>query len=139
VLEPDAPLKWGWALDAVCEHLEAVARGEINRLLVNCPPGMMKSLVTGVFFPAWLWGPKGRPGTRIIGSSYSENYATRDNRRMRDLVSSPWYRARWGDKVQLVKIGETSFSNTATGFRQGVPFQRLTGGRADLLVLDDPH
>jgi predicted phage terminase large subunit-like protein len=139
VLEPQTPRRWGWALDVVCEHLEAVGRGELNRLLVNCPPGMAKSLITGVFFPAWLWGPKNRPGTRIIGSSYSEDYATRDNRRMRDLVSSPWYQERWGDRVRLLKVGETSFSNTATGFRQGVPFPRLTGGRADLLILDDPH
>ena len=44
VLEPATPLKWGWALDAICAHLEAVTRGEITRLLMNVPPGTMKSL-----------------------------------------------------------------------------------------------
>ena len=27
VLEPAAELKWGWALDAICQHLEAVTDG----------------------------------------------------------------------------------------------------------------
>jgi hypothetical protein len=41
-------LKWGWALDAICEHLEASPTssiGEILRLLINVPPGSMKSLL----------------------------------------------------------------------------------------------
>lgn len=37
VLEPATPIKWGWALDAMCEHLEAVHSGEIKRLLMNVP------------------------------------------------------------------------------------------------------
>lgn len=95
------------------------------------------SLLSGVFWPAWEWGPIGRPATRIIGSSYSEDYAKRDNRRMRDLVTSDWYRSLW--PVELVRAGEMAFSNTATGFRQGVPFSRLTGGRGDRVIIDDPH
>jgi predicted phage terminase large subunit-like protein len=139
VLEPSNPYVHGWHVDAIAEHLEAITHGQINRLLINVPPGTMKSLLSGVFWPAWEWGPIGRPATRIIGSSYSEDYAKRDNRRMRDLVSSEWYQSLWGETVQLVRAGEMSFSNTATGFRQGVPFSRLTGGRGDRIIIDDPH
>jgi len=139
VLEPSNPYIHGWHVDAIAEHLEAITHGQINRLLINVPPGTMKSLLTGVLWPAWEWGPMGRPATRIIGSSYSEDYAKRDNRRMRDLVTSDWYRALWGDTVQLVRAGEMAFSNTATGFRQGIPFSRLTGGRGDRVIIDDPH
>lgn len=139
VLEPSNPYIHGWHVEAICEHLEAITRGEINRLLINIPPGTMKSLLASVFWGAWEWGPVGRPATRIIGSSYSEDYAKRDNRRMRDLVSSDWYQALWGDQVQLVRAGEMAFSNTATGFRQGIPFSRLTGGRGDRVIIDDPH
>ena len=57
VLEPAAELKWGWALDAICLHLEAVTRGEITRLLVNVPPGSMKSLLACLGMgAAWLAG-----------------------------------------------------------------------------------
>jgi predicted phage terminase large subunit-like protein len=139
ILEPSNPYVHGWHIDAIAEHLEAITHGHINRLLINVPPGTMKSLLAGVFWPAWEWGPVGRPATRVIGSSYSEDYAKRDNRRMRDLVSSEWYQRLWGDVVRLEKSGETHFSNTATGFRQGVPFSRLTGGRGDRVIIDDPH
>lgn len=139
VVEPSSDYVHGWHIDAICDHLEAVTNGEITRLLINVPPGTMKSLITGVFWPAWEWGPKSRPALRIIGSSYSEDYATRDNRRMRDLVTSDWYQALWGDTVQLTRSGERSFANTKTGFRQGVPFSRLTGGRGDRVIIDDPH
>ncbi len=139
MLEPGAPYVHGWHIDAICDHLEAITNGDITRLLINVPPGTMKSLLAGVFWPAWEWGPGGRPSLRIIGSSYSEDYAKRDNRRMRDLVTSEWYRDLWGDQVQLVRAGEMAFSNTATGFRQGIPFSRLTGGRGDRVIIDDPH
>lgn len=139
VVEPSIEYKHGWHIDAICEHLEAVTNGEIIRLLINVPPGTMKSLITGVFWPAWEWGPKGRPALRILGSSYSEDYAKRDNRRMRDLVDSDWYQALWGDTVKLTRRGEMAFANTRTGFRQGVPFSRLTGGRGDRVIIDDPH
>lgn len=138
VLEPANPYIHGWHVDAICEHLEAITRGEINRLLINVPPGTMKSLLAGVFWPAFEWGPMGMAATRIIGSSYSEDYAKRDNRRMRDLVTSDWYRSLWPE-VELVRAGEMAFSNTKTGFRQGIPFSRLTGGRGDRVIIDDPH
>ena len=61
VLEPATPLKWGWAVDSICEHLEAVSNGEIKRLLMNVPPGSMKSLLTSVLWNAWEWGPLAWP------------------------------------------------------------------------------
>lgn len=84
-------------------------------------------------------GPRNRPELRYLGSSYSERYAKRDNRRMRDLVASEWYQTLWGDRVKLTRSGEMAFANTRTGFRQGVPFSRLTGGRGDRVIIDDPH
>ena len=147
VLEPATELRWGWALDAICQHLEAVTAGQVTRLLINVPPGMMKSLMTGVFWPAWEWGPMDRPELRVGGAAYSESYAVRDSRKMRDLVQSPWYQARWGAaaagpeyrRVVLTRDGEREFENSRTGLRAGVPFVRLTGGRYHRVVVDDPH
>lgn len=139
ILEPGSRYVHGWHIDAVCEHLEAITDGELNRLLINVPPGTMKSLLAGVFWPAWEWGPKNRPSTRILGSSYSEAYAVRDNTRMRNLVQSDWYQELWGHRVRLTKAGERKFENTAKGWREGVPFSRMTGGRGDRVIIDDPH
>src|SRR5688572_15007897 len=60
VLEPGNPLRVGWVMEAICEHLQAVSRGDIQNLLINLPPGMSKSLTTNVFWPAWEWGPLNR-------------------------------------------------------------------------------
>lgn len=144
VVEPTAKFIHGWHIDAICQHLEAITFGKFldlglsNRLLINVPPGTMKSLLVSVFWPAWEWGPCEMPGLRYLSTSYSENYVKRDSRRMRDLVTSEWYRWLW-PHVQLVRSGESSFANHKTGFREGVPFQSLTGGRGDRVIIDDPH
>ncbi len=95
VLEPTTPLKWGWALDAICLHLEAVTDGRITRLLMNVPPGTMKSLLTGVIWPAWEWGPRGMPWKRYVGTAHEETLAIRDSRKCRDLIKSEWYQRLW--------------------------------------------
>ena len=65
VLEPQTPFVNGWAMEAICEHLEAVTDGYIKRLLVNVPPGFSKSMLTDVFFPAWR--------TELVGAPQLEN------------------------------------------------------------------
>ncbi len=138
-IEPSTTYKHGWHMDAICDHLKAVSDGYLTRLLINVPPGTSKSLSTSVFFPAWEWGPRRRPGLRYIGTSYSERYALRDNGRTKNLVTGEWYQERWGDQVQLIKEGEKKIENTAYGFREAIPFKSLTAGRADRLIIDDPH
>jgi len=139
VVEPNTQLIWGWHIDAICQHLEAVTYGTITRLLINIPPGTMKSLIVSVFWPAWEWGPAGLHGMRYFTSSYKEDYVVRDSRKMRDLVASDWYQQRWGDRVALERTGESSFSNSSGGWREGVIFTSMTGGRGDRVVIDDPH
>jgi hypothetical protein len=53
-LDP-APYQSCWAIDALCEHLQAVTEGQVKRLLVNFPPRCGKTLVTSVCFPAFTW------------------------------------------------------------------------------------
>lgn len=139
VLEPSTPLVWGWALDAICEHLEAVTAGELTRLVMNVPPGMMKSLLTSVIWPAWEWGPKGRPELRFMGAAYEQDLAIRDARKMRMLVESEWYQARWPIAMARDQNLKTAFENTSTGFRLARSSTSLTGQRVDRLILDDPH
>lgn len=137
VLNPDEDLIWNWHLDALCQHLEAVTAGRINRLLINIPPGTMKSLIVSVFWPAWEWGPKGRPSLKYVSTSYKDDFVTRDTRRTRDLILSPWYQLHW--PMRLPRQGETSFANESTGYREGYLFRSLTGGRGNRVIIDDPH
>lgn len=138
VLEPTTPLKWGWALDAMCEHLEAVHTGEIKRLLINVPPGMMKSLLTGVFFPAWEWGPRRVPQLRYLTTAHKEALSIRDNLKCRRLIQSEWFQERWPVILTGDQNAKTKFENVDTGFRESMAFTSLTGSRGDRLIIDDP-
>ncbi len=42
-VEPAREFLNNWHIDAICEHLEAVTRNQITRLVINVPPGSMKS------------------------------------------------------------------------------------------------
>lgn len=138
ILEPATPLKWGWALDAICAHLEAVSRGEITRLLMNVPPGTMKSLLTGVIWPAWEWGPAGMPEKRFLAAAHKQDLAIRDNVKCRRLIQSEWYQARWPVPLVHDQNQKTKFENLNTGFREAMAFTSMTGARGDRVILDDP-
>ncbi len=138
VLEPAAELKWGWALDAICLHLEAVTEGRITRLLMNVPPGSMKSLLTGVIWPAWEWGPKGMPEKRYVGTAHEETLAIRDSRKCRDLIKSEWYQTLWPIELDPSLDGKREFGNKKKGVRQARAFTSMTGVRGDRVILDDP-
>ncbi len=140
ILEPQTKFVDGWPLQAICEHLQAVTAGKITRLLINVPPGFMKSLLTDVFWPAWEWGPMRMSHVRYVTFSYSASLTQRDNRRFGDLVSSPEYQEIYGDQVALRKLGETMVSNSNKGWKLASSVGGVaTGERGDRVVLDDPH
>lgn len=138
ILEPATPLKWGWALDAICAHLEAVTRGDVTKLLMNVPPGSMKSLLTGVIWPAWEWGPLGRPQMRYLGTAHKQDLAVRDAMKCRRLIRSPWFQSRWPLTLTSDQDAKTKFENDRTGFREAMAFTSMTGSRGDRVILDDP-
>lgn len=138
VLEPETKFSDNWHIILICNHLEAVTRGEITRLLINIWPGSMKSLIVSVLWPAWEWGPAGRPGLRTVSTAFNDKPVNRDTTKTRDLILSEWYQTLWPE-VALKKKGETSFTNTSTGGRIGIAFGSLTSQRGDRLIIDDPH
>ena len=87
VLEPGTPFVSNWHIDAICDHLEAITAGELNRLIVNIPPRHMKSLAVTVFWPCWEWLT--RPETRWLFASYAQGLSTRDSLKCRRLISRP--------------------------------------------------
>ncbi len=108
VLEPDTKFLKGWALEAMALHLEAtvdpVNGVKITRLLENVCPGSMKSLLV-VFFTAWVWGAKNRPGERFLCLSYSQENPERDNRKTINLINSPEFQRLYGKVFKLTKAG----------------------------------
>lgn len=140
ILEPARPFQTGWAIKAMCQHLEAVTYGWILRLLITVPPGMMKSLLL-VFWTAWEWGPKDMAHIQVLATSFSQPNVLRDNAKLRRLIESEKYQTLWGDKTQLRhdQNAKGKFENVSNGFSEARPFSAMTGGRGDRVKVDDPH
>lgn len=136
VLEPGNEFRVGWALEAMAEHLEAVTRGDIRRLIINVPPGMSKSLMTAVFWPAWEW--TFAPQTRILSAAYASHLSERDSQKFGRLVTSQEYLSVYQGSFRTTKATITDVENDYFGFRKAMAFKSLTGSRGNRVILDDP-
>lgn len=139
IVEPDVPFCGNWHIDVLCEQLERVSRGEIDRLLVNVPPGTSKSLLVSVLWPAWEWATS--PALRYLTFSYSEQLTIRDNLRVRDILQSPWYRRHFPQtQLRADQNAKLQFDTTAAGWRLATSVGgRGTGLHPDRIIIDDPH
>jgi predicted phage terminase large subunit-like protein len=138
VLEPAEPFVGGWHIGAICEHLEAVTLEQIFELLINMPPGTMKSYLFSVFWPAWEWTRKSH--LRYLCASHDQSLSTRDNLRVRTLVESAWYRARWPVELRDDQNQKTKYDTTMGGWRIGTSVGgRGVGEHPHRKVVDDAH
>ncbi len=117
ILEPGTLFVDGIHVRAICDHLQAITEGRIGNVIINVPPGHAKSLLTAVFWPAWVW--ISRPQTRWLFASYSATLSVRDSVKCRRLIDSAWYQARWGKVYQLTgdQNQKQRFENDRTGYR----------------------
>lgn len=114
-------------------ELEAVARGEINRLMVLMPPGSAKSTYASDLFPAWFLAQ--RPNLRIIGASNTADLAGSFSRRVRGRIREHSSLLGYG----LGREAEELWSTTNGGeYRAAGVGGVITGLRADLGLIDDP-
>jgi predicted phage terminase large subunit-like protein len=137
VLKPQEPYQHNWHIDAICEKLEAVSRGEIHRLQVWIPPGMMKSMTVSVFWHPWEWTKN--PWLRYWGASYETRLASRLSAMSRDLMLSDWYRARWGHMFEMIRDAEHYYGNDKGGTRLATaPGSTGSGEHGHRILIDDP-
>lgn len=138
-VEP-AKLLWNWHVDAIAEHLSAVARGQIRNLLILVPPGCMKTGSVSIFWPAWVWAEID-PATKFIYSSYAQPLSDKSAKQHRDLMTDDWYQSLYSDRVQLGADQAAQvrfFENDKHGFRFSTSVGgTVTGYHGDILVFDD--
>lgn len=133
-----------WHIDAICEHLQAVTAGHIRNLIINVPPGSMKSLSVCVFWSAWMWLIN--PDLQQLFTSFDAGLTLRDGRRAQEILNSEWFRSRWGHRVRVDprEPGGKYYAYTGAGTRAGgwrfaTSIEgKTTGWHPDVRVFDDP-
>lgn len=151
VLEPNTPLEWNWHLDAICDHVQAVLEGwlaykrtgqlpVVSNLLINVPPGCLKSRIVNVYAVAWMWIRW--PTWSVLCTSAAEKNVNRDALLTRDLVTSEWYRETFRLNLTLApdQRQKLNFRNSAGGWRTcATTGGRITGVKGDAIFVDDPN
>jgi len=119
------------------EHLEAIERGDIERLMVLMPPGSAKSTYASILFPPWYMGRNEQ--NSVLGVSNTTELAERFSRRSRNIVTLQRFRNVFGfgisEKTQSASNWETE--KGAEFFAAGIG-SAIAGRRADLGLIDDP-
>jgi len=121
----------------IADHLEAVERGELDRLMITMPPRHGKSELASRRFPAWFLGRQ--PNRGIIAASYNSDLATDFGREVRAIVNSQEYGAIFKTSLSQDSRAANRW-NTAQGgtyIAAGVG-TAVTGRGADVLLIDDP-
>lgn len=144
-IDPD-PLVWGQVMQTVCDHLQALAEDEFERLIINIPPGHSKSMLVSVMWPAWRWIRE--PQWRSIFSANEQGLVNRDMVKRRNLMSSDWYTKYFRDPNGPFEVPGWNFAddqNTKTYYKNNrlgeftaVTVGAGTGKRGHTLVIDDP-
>lgn len=116
-------------------QLDAVSRGDCDRLMVLMPPGSAKSTYGSLLFPAW-WFTQ-HPHSSVIVTSHTANMAEHFARQVRELVRE--YEVQLGYRLHRGRQAAGHWQTTGKGeyFAAGVRGP-LTGRRADLVIIDDP-
>ena len=121
----------------IAEKLEAVERGEIDRLMINMPPRHGKSELASRRFPAWFLGR--HPNKSVIAASYNSDLAADFGRQVRNIVAAREYANLFETKLAEDSRAANRWNTDAGGsyVAAGVG-TAITGGGADILLIDDP-
>lgn len=140
VLEPGKPFVTNWHIKSICEHLEAVYRRVIKKLMIFVPPRTSKSTLVSKVFPVWAW--INDPHREFLTISNGIELATELAVQSKELIMSDWFQAGWGDKLGLSSYQNTkaNYVNTFGGKRTALGISSaITGKGGDTIIIDDPH
>ncbi len=142
---PGQTYKHNWHIDVIADHLQAVTDGEIDRLLINVPPGTMKSVLVSVMWPCWMWAKD--PTRKFLFVTYGEKFTKRDARVSRNLINSQWFRQHFpGTRTARAKNDDGSlapdsileYGTTKGGLRTGGAVNSgVTGKHVNGICEDD--
>lgn len=124
--------------ERIAAKLEAVERGDIDRLMIFMPPRHGKSELASKRFPAWCLGKD--PKRQIIAASYNSDLANDFGRNVRNLVAEP----EFGQVFPGVTLAPDSQAAMRMNTNHGGTYvaagvgTAVTGRGAHIALIDDP-
>lgn len=126
-----------WYHRKIAAALEALQRGDINKLIIMAPPQHGKSQLSSFDFPSWCLGKN--KDEKIIMGSYASEVAEKFGRSVRNSFSDPVFQAIFpGVTLSEDSKAVNRFNTNGEGYyiatgRDG----SVTSYACDLLILDD--
>lgn len=124
--------------ELMCNELDAVERGETERLILMLPPGSAKSTYGSTLFPQYFLGRN--PQLTVLGASHTADLANRFSRRVRNGIATQEFH----DVFPQVGLAADAAAAGAWETNLGGEYKAagvggaIAGRRADLVVIDDP-
>jgi len=136
-----------WHQRKICQSLEQVLLGRINRLLINVPPRSGKTETAVKSFIGWGMGMF--PDSEFIHASYSKRLATSNTYEVRAMMQNKTYKeifpwtalqddSKARDEFRTAHGGivyATGADGTITGYGAG----KMRPGFGGAIIIDDPH
>jgi hypothetical protein len=138
IVEPSQPFVDTPHVRVLCQLLQDITTGreECRRWIINVPPGTLKSLLIEVIWPAWVWARD--PSKRFLTASYGQTLTIRDNLRVRDIIVSPWFQARFPVKLNEEQNTKIRYNTDKGGWRIATSVGGAgIGEHPDFINIDD--
>jgi predicted phage terminase large subunit-like protein len=118
----------------LADKLEAVERGDVQRLIITFPPRHGKTTLASIAFPAWCLGRN--PFRNVIACSYAQHLANTNSRKARNQITTPGYpfpTTLAGDRAAV----QQWVTNAGGEYNAAGVGGSITGMGADILIIDD--
>ena len=135
-----------WHHYEIEKALQRVIDGEINRLIINIPPGYTKTELAVLNFIAR--GLAINPRAKFIHASYSGDLAHENSSKIRETIESQEYQELWPMQIKVDANSKKKWFTTNGGGMMAVPAGgQITGFRAGTMdttkftgafIIDDP-
>jgi predicted phage terminase large subunit-like protein len=121
----------------ICEQLERVERGEIDRLMLMIPPRHGKSELASKRFPAYYLGRN--PTDQIIAVCATADFASDFGRDVRNIMASTEYKALFETRLAEDSQSKGKWHTNAGGVYYSIGIGGVVMGKgANVLLIDDP-
>lgn len=136
-LFPNKELTPAKSTDIMCDIAQCFSEREkdFRRVIINIPPGLMKSAILSASLVAWHIGRN--VSDKIFGVSNTDDLVLRNMSLIKDIIDSDIYKTIFPE-IQSKKDTERKFRTVNNGEVTGfTTLGSITGQRCDMLITDD--